>query len=116
MFIARYFIVGFKQFSSTFKVFVGFGFSNKTGRTSTESSVSQEVSDIMLKPGLFILLISQVLLNKTCKDGKKKCDPLEKLRKILKLPEKSHSIFRSDHNVHHGQIDNITVLHSETSR
>ena len=58
----------------------------------------------MLKTGLIILIFSQVLLKKNLKDGDDKYDPLEKLRKKLKMPEKSHSLFRSDGNLQKGQI------------
>ena len=63
---------------------------------SIESSVCQDVSDKMLKPGLFLMMFSQVLLKKTCDSNKEKCDPLGKLRKQLKMPDKSSSVFRSD--------------------
>ena len=49
-------------------------------------------------------MLGQVLLKKTCDPDKSKCDPLEKLRKKLKMPEKSHKIFRSDGNFNDGQI------------
>ena len=70
----------------------------------------------MLRPALFMLLFSQVLLKKTFKDRKEKYDPLEKLRKQLNMPKESHSLFRSDRNLHNGQIDIIlqSIHHSET--
>ena len=44
-------------------------------------------------------------MKKNLKDGDDKYDPLEKLRKKLKMPEKSHSLFRSDGNLKKGQIN-----------
>ena len=58
----------------------------------------------MLKSGLFLVMFSHVLLKKTCDPDKNKCDPLEKLRKKLKMPDHSDEIFRSDGNFNDGQI------------
>ena len=49
-------------------------------------------------------MLGQVLLKKTCDPDKSKCDPLEKLRKKLKMPDESDHIFRSDGNFNDGQI------------
>ena len=50
----------------------------------------------MFKSGLFLVMFSPVLLKRTCDPDQKKCDPLWKLRKQLKMPDKSSSVFRSD--------------------
>ena len=66
----------------------------------------------MFQSGLFLVMFSQVLLKKTCDPDQKKCDPLGKLRKQLKMPDKSSSVFRSDGNFDKGQIYLRVLLHS----
>ena len=80
---------------------------DQTAGLLLKNSVGREISDIMLRPTLFMLMFSQVILKKTFKDRKEKYDPLEKLRKQLNMPKESHSLFRSDRNLHNGQIDII---------
>ena len=53
----------------------------------------------MLKPGIFLVMFSQVLLKKTCKPHEEKCDPLQKLRKQLKMPDQSEGMFRSEGDI-----------------